>query len=479
MNGCVFLVGAGPGDPSLLTVRAAELLRSADVVAYDALISDAVLAEIGPQAELICVGHRGRGASRADYKIHPDVIARAREGKRVVRLKQGDPLVFGRGGEEAEELRAAGVAFEIVPGVSAALGAAAYAGIPLTLRRVASDVTLATGHDLLAGTPEASDWAALARASGTLVLFMAAKKLGENLARLVDHGRAPSTPAAYIARATTASQRVIVGTLADLVEKTAGVDREQPALIIVGEVVAQRETLAWFERRPLAARRVLVARARPQPSKIAAELRALGAEVIEVPRVSVRAVAPGKVAWSEHDAVVVPSAEAADAVAALPLDERPRAPLIAVGEAALARLRAAGLEPSASFAGACAEDLAGGRDAIAGRRLLVLADQDRRPTLVAELSRLGAQVRTHVAFETSHHFPPPPRDSFDAVVLPSSSAARRLYASDYGRGLVGVRAIAIGATTADAARSSGATRVEQTDSDRPAAVVARVREVLA
>jgi uroporphyrin-III C-methyltransferase len=265
--GTVYLVGAGPGDPALLTVRAAELLRDADVIAYDALISDGVLAMAGGRAELISVGHRGKGSSRAPYRIHPSVIAEAQAGRSVVRLKSGDPFIFGRGGEEAEELLAAGIPYEIVPGVSAALGAAAYAGIPLTHRDCASDVTFATGHDLLTGAESGSEWARLARGRGTIVLFMASKKLAENLGRLVQGGRAPSTPAAYVARATGARQRTIVGTLADLVEKTAAVDREAPALVIVGEVVALRATLAWREGRPLDGRRVLVARAgRARPS---------------------------------------------------------------------------------------------------------------------------------------------------------------------------------------------------------------------
>ncbi|HZS41345.1 MAG TPA: uroporphyrinogen-III C-methyltransferase [Polyangia bacterium] len=478
-SGTVFLVGAGPGDPKLLTVRAAELLRDAEVVAYDALISDAVLAEIGPRAERISVGHRGKGASSAEYKIHPDVIARAREGKNVVRLKQGDPLVFGRGGEEAEELHAAGIAFEIVPGVSAALGAAAYAGIPLTHRRVSSDVTFATGHDLLAGTPASTDWAALARARGTVVLFMAAKKLGENLARLVENGRAPSTPAAWIARATTARQRVIVGTLGDLVAKTADVDRDDPALIVVGEVVSLRETLGWIEKRPLHGRRILVARARPGESQLAAGLRALGAEVIEAPSVSAAAVDPAALreqlaragAW---DWVMLPSAEAVDAARA----ELAHRAIITVGERARARLREAGLEPALHVAGSCRDELSARAELVRGRTILIVTDESRRPNLVAELKELGALAATAVGYATRAQFPPPPREPFDAVVLPSSSAAELLYGSDYGRALAPAPAIAIGPLTEAAARPHAA-RVIVAGADRVDAVIAKVREVLA
>jgi uroporphyrinogen III methyltransferase/synthase len=234
--GLVQLVGAGPGDPKLLTVRAMECLERADVVAYDELVTQAILALCPPDCERLAVGRRHR-ASVVSYRLHPDVLARARAGKRVVRLKAGDPLVFGRGGEEAEELAAAGIPFEIVPGVSAALGAAASAGIPLTHREHASQVTFMTGH-------HAAD--SLARSSlappieGTLVLFMAAHKLGPNLKRLRDQGRAKDTPAAYVAAATTPQERVVVGTIGDLADRVGDVDPALPAVVIVGDVVSAR-----------------------------------------------------------------------------------------------------------------------------------------------------------------------------------------------------------------------------------------------
>jgi uroporphyrinogen III methyltransferase/synthase len=235
-GGRVDLVGAGPGDPRLLTLRAAELLGRAEVVAYDELVSPEVLAMAPRSAELLAVGRR-HGQGPTTYRLHPDVIARARAGKRVVRLKAGDPLVFGRGGEEACELRELGIPFEIVPGISAALGAAAYAGIPLTHREHASSVTLATGHD---GGP--------LEGPGTMVLYMGVRSIAKSARRLIDEGRAPETPVAYVARATTPDQRVIVGTLADIASRLAGVDPCEPALVIVGDVVKVREHAAWWER---------------------------------------------------------------------------------------------------------------------------------------------------------------------------------------------------------------------------------------
>jgi cob(I)alamin adenosyltransferase len=244
-RGTVYLVGAGPGDPALLTLRARELLAAADVVAYDALVSPEILAQIRPGAELVPVGRR-HGGGATSYRLHPDVIPRALAGRSVVRLKAGDPLIFGRGGEEAEELREAGIAFEIVPGVSAALGAAAYAGIPLTHRDHASDVTFVSGHDAGGDRRSLTDWTSLGRGTGTLVLFMAARTLATNLARLVAAGRASTTPAAYVASATTPQQHVVTGTLATLAAQAVSADQTAPALVIVGDVVGLRDRLAWF-----------------------------------------------------------------------------------------------------------------------------------------------------------------------------------------------------------------------------------------
>jgi uroporphyrin-III C-methyltransferase len=243
MIGRVYLVGAGPGDPGLVTVRGLELLRAADVVAYDELVPGAILALAGPGAERLAVGRRWHGRTREPLRLHPAVLERARQGKQVVRLKAGDPFVFGRGGEECEELAAAGVPFEVVPGVSAALGAAAAAWIPLTHRELSSDVTFATGHDLArAETRGRSDWARLA-GSGTLVLYMASRALAENLARLVAHGRPASTPAAWIAAATRPEQELVVGTLEDLAARVGDRRGDAPALVVVGEVVTVRERL--------------------------------------------------------------------------------------------------------------------------------------------------------------------------------------------------------------------------------------------
>ena len=235
-RGKVWLVGAGPGDPELLTVRAHRLLAGAEVVAYDELVAPAVLALAPASAERIPVGRRARGCRHHEARIHPAVIERALEGKDVVRLKGGDPFVFGRGGEEAEELAAARVPFEVVPGISAALGAAASTGIPLTHRECAASVTLVTAH-AAHGDP---DVAANVTPAGTLVFYMGLGRVEETCAALVASGRAPETPAALLSKATLPEERVVVGTLADIALRGRQAQLEPPALLVVGEVVARR-----------------------------------------------------------------------------------------------------------------------------------------------------------------------------------------------------------------------------------------------
>jgi uroporphyrin-III C-methyltransferase len=235
-RGKVWLVGAGPGDPELLTVRAHRLLAAAAVVAYDELVAPEVLALAPAAAERIPVGRRARGCRHHEARIHPLIVQRALEGKDVVRLKGGDPFVFGRGGEEAEELAVARVPFEVVPGISAALGAAAISGIPLTHRECAASVTLVTAH-AAQGEPDVS---ANVPREGTLVFYMGLARLAETCAALVASGRPPTTPAAVVSHATMPDARVVTGTIANIAAVVAEARLEAPALLVVGEVVARR-----------------------------------------------------------------------------------------------------------------------------------------------------------------------------------------------------------------------------------------------
>lgn len=246
-KGFVYLVGAGPGDPDLLTLRAFELLQTADVVAHDLLISTAILAQIPPTVEQLPVGRR-HGEGKIGYRLHPEVLTRAKAGQTVVRLKCGDPFLFGRGAEEAEELVEAGIPFEIVPGISAAFGAAAYSGIPLTHRLHASEVLFRTGHDAdetLAATKERSSPDIKRR---TTVLFMVTRRLRANLDQLMKEGYLPDTPAALVAGATTSRQQIILSNLAELPHKIDTLDPELPSLLIAGHVVNLRAKIGWFEK---------------------------------------------------------------------------------------------------------------------------------------------------------------------------------------------------------------------------------------
>jgi len=280
----VFLVGAGPGDPGLLTRRGEELLRAADVVVYDRLAAPELLDLAPAGAERVDVGKAPGRAAMAQDEINAVLVDRGTKGLRVVRLKGGDPFVFGRGGEEAEALRAAGVPFEVVPGITSAIAAPAYAGIPVTHRGVSTHFTVVTGHEDPAKGETSTDWNALARTGGTLVILMGAGRLAEIADALMVGGRAPSTPVAAVRWGTRPDQLTIRATLATI----AGAGVEAPSAIVVGDVAAL--DLAWFEHRPLFGRTVVVTRAREQASELRIRLEALGANVVEIPAIEIEPV---------------------------------------------------------------------------------------------------------------------------------------------------------------------------------------------
>jgi len=272
--GKVYLVGAGPGDPGLLTIKGKECLEQADVVLYDYLANPALLRHAPDQAERIYVGRRGRGHYQDQAEINRLLIERAKAGQVVVRLKGGDPFVFGRGGEEAEAVAAAGVAFEIVPGVTAAVAVPAYAGIPVTHRTLASTVTFVTGHEDPSKQTTVMDWPKLAATSGTLVFMMGMKTLPMIVRRLMEEGRSPVTPVAAVRWGTRADQHTVIGTLQDIVVKAEQARLEPPTVIVVGEVVQLRQQLNWFEKRPLFGKRIVLTRAREQPREFSQLLAA-------------------------------------------------------------------------------------------------------------------------------------------------------------------------------------------------------------
>jgi uroporphyrinogen III methyltransferase/synthase len=283
--GTVYLVGAGPGDAGLLTLRGAELLRRADVVVYDALVNQELLRLAPKSAEIIFGGKRARDHAIPQAELNQLLITKAREGKTVVRLKGGDPYVFGRGGEEAEELADAGIPFEVVPGVSSFVAVPNYAGVPLTHRGFASKLTLITGHEDPSKEDSKIDWAQVAKTPGTQVIMMGTDRIGEIAETLVRHGMSPSTPIAMVRWGTTGQQQSIEGTLTTIAQVAADTKIGPPTVAVIGEVVKLRGKLNWFERRPLFGQRIVVTRTREQASQLSARLLELGAEVLEVPTI--------------------------------------------------------------------------------------------------------------------------------------------------------------------------------------------------
>jgi uroporphyrinogen III methyltransferase/synthase len=298
--GKVYLVGAGPGDPKLLTIRGKECLQRADVVLYDYLANPALLALAPVEAERIYVGRRGRQAYDDQDHINHLLIQKAGEGKIVVRLKGGDPFVFGRGGEEAEAVAAAGVAYEIVPGVTSAVAVPAYAGIPVTHRTFASSVAFLTAHEDPTKGASALDWSRMASGPGTLVFLMGVKNLQAVVDRLITEGKSPDLPVAVIRWGTRALQRTVVGALRDIVEKVAKAKVEPPALVVVGDVVRLRERLNWFESKPLFGKRILVTRAPDQAPDLSDRLAEQGAEPVECPTIQ---IAPPE-SWEPTDRAI-------------------------------------------------------------------------------------------------------------------------------------------------------------------------------
>jgi uroporphyrinogen III methyltransferase/synthase len=284
----VALVGAGPGHPGLLTLRAVELLAAADLVLHDRLVPPQLLEHAAPAARRVCVDELASSHVERVPVVHQAMIEAASAGLRVVRLKGGDPFVFGRGGEEAAALREAGISFEIVPGVTAALGAGAFAGIPLTHRDHASAVAFVTGHECHDPAKSSLDWAALARFPGTLVIYMGMTRLAEIARTLIENGKADDTPAATIHRASTGNQHTVGAPLGRLPEAVERAGLTAPAVTIIGPVVALRRQLAWFESRPLFGRRILVTRPRHQAGDLVRSLEALGATAHVLPAVEVR-----------------------------------------------------------------------------------------------------------------------------------------------------------------------------------------------
>ena len=283
----VYLVGAGPGDPGLLTLRGADLLRRAEVLVYDALVNPELLRLAPNSAEIIYAGKRAKDHAIPQNQLNELLVQKAQEGKTVVRLKGGDPYVFGRGGEEAEQLVQSGIRFEVVPGISSVMAAANYAGIPLTHREHCSSFTVVTGHENPNKSDPGVDWAWLAREPGTKVILMGVERIRQIAAELVSHGMDPATRVGMVRWGTTGQQSSIDGTLATIAELVEQKNFTAPAITIIGGVVGLRSTLNWFENRPLFGQRIVVTRTRDQASQLSQGLSELGADILEIPTIRV------------------------------------------------------------------------------------------------------------------------------------------------------------------------------------------------
>ncbi|MBK5220118.1 MAG: uroporphyrinogen-III C-methyltransferase [Thermoleophilia bacterium] len=471
--GVVYLVGAGPGDPGLMTARSLELIGSADSIYYDRLIPPGALAGAREGVELVYVGKQPGVPSVPQEEIGARLIEAAQAGRSVVRLKGGDPFVFGRGGEEGEALRAAGVEFEVVPGITAGVAATAYAGIPVTHRDDASAVAFVTGHEDPEKGESALDWEALAAFPGTLVFYMGVKRLEENANALIAAGRDPDQPAAAIERGTMDAQRTVTATLRTIHEAVALAAVKAPTLIVVGPVVERREELAWLERRPLHGKRVIVTRARAQASGLASTLRDLGATVVELPaiRIEPRLDAPevreAAAAVGVYELICLTSPNGVrllfEAMAAADLDSRALAgvTVAAIGPGTARALAKRGVVadvvPERFVAEGLIEALADVD--VEGARVLVARAVDARDVLPEYFEQRGAEVDVVALYETVREEPDAEAieaaQDADYVTFTSSSTVSNLTEALGDRFPASARVVSIGPVTSEAAREAG------------------------
>ncbi len=412
-QGIVYLIGAGPGDPGLLTIKGRECLRRAEVVIYDYLANPALLAE-APQAEHLYVGKRKGLHHVPQEEITRLLLDRAAAGKVVARLKGGDPFVFGRGGEEALALSEAGIPFEVVPGVTAAVAAAAYAGIPLTHRDFTTTLGFVTGHEDPAKKLSSLDWEKLATAVGTLVFYMGMANLENICEQLIAHGRPAETPVAVVRWATTPRQQTLTGTLADIVEKVGATGFKPPAVIFVGGVVGLREKLRWFDNRPLFGKRILVTRTAEQAGAFSRLLEAEGAQAIACP--TIRIVPPESWAPLDQalenlegtDFLILTSANAVDfffgRLAEIGRDARALqgVQVVAVGPKTAAAIEARGIRPDLVARETQAEGVVSllREQGVQGARVLYPRAEISRELIPRELAAAGADVADPVAYRT-------------------------------------------------------------------------------
>lgn len=405
--GMVVIAGAGPGDPGLISIKAAARLTQCDMVLYDQLANPELLDLAPATAERIYVGKRAGLHAIPQEQLNEKLAALAKAGRRVVRLKGGDPFVFGRGGEECEVLAEAGVPFEVIPGITSAVAAPAYAGIPVTHRDWTATFALVTGHEDPTKAESNIDFAALAKI-GTVAFYMGVKNLAANCRRLVENGLAPDTPAALIRHGTRGQQRTVVGTVTDIADRATAAGITPPAMTIIGRVVGLREKLNWFETRPLFGQTIVVTRTRQQASSLSAQLRTLGAEVLEAPTIElappedpseIRRIEAAVRQIGSYDWLVLTSVNGVEAMVdrmrALGMDARALGgvKIAAIGSATAERLGEYFLVPEVIPEQFVAEALAAtlARFDMQGKRVLMLRADIARPALREALTQCGAK----------------------------------------------------------------------------------------
>ncbi len=402
----VYLVGAGPGDPGLMTRRALQLIASADVIVYDRLIPGGALESAQADAVLIYAGKEGGGPSASQEEIETLLIEHGGAGRSVVRLKGGDPFLFGRGGEEAEALTAAGVDYEVVPGVTAGIAASAYAGIPVTHRDLASAVAFVTGHEDPDKPESALDWEALGAFPGTLVVYMGVRRLEAITGRLLAAGRSGEEPAAVVERGTLAGQRVLSATLSSIAERAKEGGVKPPAIAIFGTVAAEHERLRWWTTPPLAGVSVAVTRARAQASALVSRLRGLGAEVIEAPAIRIEALEVKLPELGAYDLLCLTSPNAVrllfERLGEAGVDARALSGMrvAAIGPGTAEELKRHGISADVVPERFVAEGLLEALSEVPVRRALVARAREAREVLPEGLRARGAEVDVLELYET-------------------------------------------------------------------------------
>jgi uroporphyrinogen III methyltransferase/synthase len=475
-SGHVYLVGAGPGDLGLVTLRAKERIEHADVIVYDHLANPEMLGWARDDAEVIYAGKKAGAHALNQDEINKLLVEKARAGKEVVRLKGGDPFVFGRGAEEAKAIVDAGVAFEIVPGITSAIAGPAYAGIPVTHRAENSHVTFFTGHEDPSKLESAIDYSALAKLGGTQVMMMGVERLGAITREMMANGVRPDLPVALIRWATTGRQQTLTGTLEDIARRAIEAEFEAPAVAVFGDVVALRKDLNWYEQRPLSGKRIVVTRTRKQADALTSQLRALGADVIELPAIRIEPPTDlrefGELVQDAHtyDWIVFTSPNGVDAFFDMffklydDAREIGAARIAAIGPATAQRVRDfhlhVDLQPDEFVAEALIHEFQR-QGGVENLRILLARAEKARDVLPRELSKLGAIVDEAIAYRTV----PETRDitgarrrfveeGADLITFTSSSTVENFLALRLAWPK-GMRAASIGPITSKTARDNG------------------------